>query len=119
MPKLNGDYFNWFVDQINRELERPTLFVADGAKAHQAKCFESTNMVFSKLPPACPELNPVERVFLEVRRGLKSRVFSCLEEAQTCVKRVLEALFSQAGKIVNLACFPYIAATLPPKQKET
>ena len=70
-------------------------------------------MTFSKLPPACPELNPVERVFLEVRRGLKSRVFATLEQAQARVEEVLEELFSTSGKIVSLTCFPYIAATLP------
>lgn len=113
LPKLNGNFFEWFINQINGDLTRPTLFVADGAKAHKAEYFENTHMKFSKLPPACPELNPVERVFLEVRRGLKFRVFSCLTEAQGCVKRVLEDLFLQVGKIVNLSCFPYIAATLP------
>jgi transposase len=119
LPKLNGAFFKWFIDQINGDLTRPTLFVADGATAHKAEYFESTQLTLSKLPAACPELNPVERVFLEVRRGLKDRVFDCLEEAQACVKRVLEALFSTVGKIASLACFPYIAATLPEKEKET
>ena len=119
LPKLNGTFFRWFLEQINGDLCRPTLFVADGAKAHKADYFESTHMTFSKLPPACPELNPVERVFLEVRRGLKHQVFSCLDEAQKCVKRVLEGLFWEVGKIVSLACFPYIAATLPTVEKAT
>ena len=113
LPKLNGAYFGWFIEQINSDLKRPTLFVADGSKAHKADHFASTHMTFSKLPPACPELNPVERVFLEVRRGLKSRVFATLEQAQARVEEVLEELFSTSGKIVSLTCFPYIAATLP------
>lgn len=119
LPKLNGAFFGWFIEQINGELARPTLFVADGAKAHKVEYFEGKHMIFSKLPPACPELNPVERVFLEVRRGLKHRVFSCLEEAQGCVKRVVEGLFSEVGKIVSLSCFPYITATLPTQEKAT
>ena len=119
LPKLNSAFFEWFVEQINGDLAGPTLFVADGAKAHKAECFENTHMIFSKLPPACPELNRVERVFLEVRRDLKYRVFSCLQEAQGCVKRVLEELFREVGTIVSLSCFPYIAATLPALKKET
>lgn len=119
LPKLNGAFFGWFIQQINGDLSRPTLFVADGAKAHKAEYFEDTHMTFSKLPPACPQLNPVERVFLEVRRGLKHRVFSCLEQAQECVKRVLEGLFSAVGKIVSLSCFPYVAATLPTRDNAT
>lgn len=116
LPKLNSAFFRWFLEQINGDLARPTLFVADGAKAHKADCFDDTRMTFSKLPPACPELNPVERVFLEVRRGLKHRVFDCLAEAQGCVKRIVEDLFSEVDKIVSLSCFPYIAATLPTQE---
>ena len=119
LPKLNGAFFSWFIKQINGDLSRPTLFVADGATAHKAEHFEGTRMTFSKLPPYCPELNPVERVFLEVRRGLKHRVFTCLEQAQACVKRVLEGLFWETGKIVSLSCFPYIAATLPVRENTT
>ena len=119
LPKLNATFFEWFVRQIGGDLAEPTLFVADGAKAHRAECFENTQLVFSKLPPARPEINPVERVFLEVRRGLKHRVFSCLQQAQECVKGVLEALFCKVGKIVSLSCFPYIAATLPTLKKAT
>ncbi len=69
LPKLNGAFFSWFIAQINGDLSKPTLFVADGATAHKAEYFEGTRMIFSKLPPACPELSPVERVSLEVRRG--------------------------------------------------
>jgi hypothetical protein len=61
----------------------------------------------------------MKRVFLEVRRGLKHRVFGCLEEAHVCVKRVLKSLFEEVGKIVSLSCFPYMAATLPTQKKET
>jgi len=119
LPKLNGACFKWFIEQINGDLGAPTLFVADGATAHKGEYFEGTRMTFSKLPAACPELNPVERVFLEVRRGLKHRVFDCLEDAQACVKRVVESLFSELGKIVSLSCFPYISDTLPKRENTT
>ena len=62
---------------------------------------------------------PVERVFLEVRRGLKQRVFETLDQAKAQVKRVVEGLFEQTGKIVSLTCFPYINATLPVIQNTT
>ena len=66
------------------------------------------NMTFSKLPPAYPELNPVERVFLEVRRGLKSRVFATLKQAQARVKEVLEELVSTSGRIVSLVWLVFL-----------
>jgi hypothetical protein len=36
------------LEQINGDLARPTLFVADEAKAHKADCFEKTHMILSK-----------------------------------------------------------------------
>ena len=85
--------------------------MADGARAHKADLFTGTHMTFSKLPPACPELNPVERVFKEVRRGLKHRVFATLLEAQERVTAILQSLFNSRKMIVDLACFPYILNT--------
>ena len=108
LPKLNAHWFGWFVKQIDGCLTQKTLFVADGATAHKAALFTGTQMTFSKLPPACPELNPVERVFREVRRGLKHRVFSTLTQAQDRLTAILQDLFNTRKMIVDLACFPYL-----------
>src|SRR5215467_9218911 len=54
--------------------ELPAL-VWDGAGAHRGKQLASvaTKRVF--LPPYSPELNPVERVFEEIRRRVEGRVY--------------------------------------------
>lgn len=114
LPKLNAEWFSWFIQQIHGCVQAPTLFVADGATAHKGEAFEQTQLIFSKLPPACPQLNPVERVFKEVRRGLKHHVFLTLEHAQQRVKEVLMALFAETKIIIDLACFPYILNTTQP-----
>lgn len=116
LPKLNAHWFGCgsppgFIKQIDGCLTQKTLFIADGATAHKADLFTGTQMIFSKLPPACPELNPVERVFKEVRRGLKHRVFATLSEAQERVKAILQDLFNTRKMIVDLACFPYLLNT--------
>ena len=85
--------------------------MADGATAHKADLSTGTQIIFSKLPPACPELNPVERVFKEVHRGLKHRVFATLTEAQDRVTAILRDLFNTRKVMVDLACFPYILNT--------
>jgi transposase len=82
LPKLDGPSFSWFIEQVQGCLERKCLFVADGATAHVKEYFDERKLAFVRLPAACPELNPVERFFKEVRRGLKSRVFQTLEQAQ-------------------------------------
>ena len=64
-----------------------------------------TQIIFSKLPPAYPELNPVERVFKEVRRGLQHRLFTTSTEAQDRVTAILQNLFNTRKVIVDLAFF--------------
>jgi transposase len=111
LPKLNGKYFSWFVSEISRRLEHKSLFIADGATAYKAKFFDNERLIFERLPAACPELNPVERFFKEVRRRLKNRVFETLEQAKACIKKVVEDLFEEEGRVVSLTCFPYIQNT--------
>ena len=40
LPKLNADWFGWFVEQIEGCLTGKTLFIADGATAHKASLFK-------------------------------------------------------------------------------
>ena len=111
VPKMTGAWFSWFVGQIDSRVSGSHLLVADGSKTHSAKAFEATQLRFSKLPPYCPELNPVERVFKEVRQGLKARIFSSLADAEQRLKSVLESLFTGRQAVIELTCFPYILNT--------
>ena len=108
LPKLNADWFQWFVQQVDKCLTAKSLFIMDGARAHKADSMKVSHLVFQKLPPYCPELNPAERLFNEVRRRLKHRVFSGLDQAQSCIQAILEKLFEGRDTVISLCCFPYI-----------
>lgn len=114
LPKLNSEWFGWFVRKVADCVDQLTLFVADGATAHKRGLFAESELVLARLPAACPELNPVERFFKEVRKGLKHRVFTTLQEAQDRVQAIVEQLFEQEGKIISLTCFPYLRNTTLP-----
>ncbi|TDE08066.1 transposase, partial [Dyadobacter psychrotolerans] len=88
-----------------------SLFIADGAKAHKDELFDANKLVFKKLPPACPELNPIERFFKEVRRYLKNKVFDSLELAQQKIQKVVENISESIDNVISLTCFPYIRNT--------
>lgn len=111
LPNLTGEWFAWFVGQIANEVSGCHLLVADGSRAHGTEAFSGTKLTFSKLPPYCPELNPVERVFKEVRQRLKARIFSSLAEAEQRLRTVLEGLFTGRQTVIELTCFPYILNT--------
>lgn len=85
--------------------------MADGATAHQRGLFDPSKLAFVRLPAACPELNPVERFFREVRRRLKNKVFQTLQEAQERIQAIVEQLSDIEGKVVSITCFPYLKNT--------
>lgn len=94
LPHLDRSCFQLFSQQLNQTLRAPTLLVADRATAHQAKLLTDTHLVLAHLPTACPELNPVEGFFEELRRQMKSRVFETLNAAQQCVEAILQTYFA-------------------------
>jgi len=111
LPKLNAPCFAWFVEQVQECLTKKCLFVADGATAHVAQCFDEQKLTFVKLPAACPELNPIERFFKEVRKGIKYRVFHTIEQAQERIQAIVRDISAKAGRVVSITCFPYLKNT--------
>lgn len=109
--KLNSKCFAWFVDKIQQELTekglfQKALFIADGATAHKEELFDREKLVFERLPAACPELNPVERFFKELRKQLKNKIFDTLEQAQHRIQKIVESLFEEDRKVHSLWCSP-------------
>lgn len=108
LPKLNSESLGWLVSKVEASREQKSLFIADGATAHKNDLFDSQKLVFERLPAACPELNPVERFFKEVRKQLKNKVFDSLQQAQERIQAIVEQLFAEEGKVISLTCFPYL-----------
>lgn len=111
LPHLNSEQFGWFVEQVQACVGPKSLFIADGATAHRIDLFDERKLIFERLPAACPELNPVERFFKEVRKQLKNKVFDCLQDAQSRIQVIVEGLFAEEGKVISLTCFPYLKNT--------
>jgi len=59
------------------------VLVLDNGAFHKAKRLaipENIALIF--LPPYSPELNPAERVWLEIKRSLKMKIFQSLKELE-------------------------------------
>ncbi len=111
LPYANKETFSLFIKELNQELEVDTLLIADKASFHQSACVENTHLTLTYLPPACPELNPVERLFKEIRRGLANRVFHDLQAAFTTLDHILKYWQQHTQQLINLSLFPYIQNT--------
>ncbi|MDW8215756.1 MAG: transposase, partial [Roseiflexaceae bacterium] len=71
-PALNADQFQRFLDAFSQAFAASlNILVLDTSGAHTARRLtipENVRLVF--LPPYCPELNPIERVWRDLKDEL-------------------------------------------------
>lgn len=92
-PALNADQFQRFLDAFSQAFAASlNILVLDTSGAHTARRLtipENVRLVF--LPPYCPELNPIERVWRDLKDELAWREFADLAALQAAVTRLLDA----------------------------
>jgi transposase len=108
LPYMSKECFLLFAQQFAQTLPATTLLIADRASTHQSSLLTDTTIVLQHLPTACPELNPVERVFKEIRRKLANRIFHSLRQAEQILSKVVQELSSQPDTIISLTNYDYI-----------
>ena len=107
LPYANKESFTCFIQELNEELNTNTLLIADRASFHQHACADNTYLTLAYLPTACPELNPVERLFKEIRKGLANRIFANLQIACTTLETIVKQWQYNTHQLINLTLFPY------------
>lgn len=86
----------------------PVLIIADGAGAHQRDVCLQHGIELQRLPTACPELNPVERFFEELRKELSNQVYENIQKAEDHLVQILQPYFKDNNKIIQLCHYDYI-----------
>ena len=110
LPRLNKECFNLFIKERSRHLATRARMILDRAGAH--RLVEEGKLRLGKLPAYAPELNPVERLFQELRKGLANRIFETLEEAEKCVIEALQLYLREPKRVKQLTLYPYIKHAL-------
>ena len=85
--------------------------VWDGARGHRAEeveVVERLGLPTVVQPPYSPELNPAERVFEEVRRWVKGRIYWTIEDEMEAVNAYLRELESDPARVRSLAGWNWI-----------
>lgn len=112
-------YWDWMskmtteetVEALLRHRERSSIntLVWDGAGSHRSKDVRSIEGITSIVqPPYSPELNPVERVFEEVRRWTDGKIYESIEEKITAVDAFLHELASDPKRVRSLCGWKWI-----------
>ena len=88
------------------------MLVWDGAGSYRGKLLETlkTKRVF--LPSYSPELNPAERIFLEIRRCVEGLVYSSLVEKKMVVERWLLGFAGDVERVKRLCGWAWIQENL-------
>jgi transposase len=117
---MTGDSFSIFNTQLCKWLDgiyatgddgkrkQPVVLIADGAGCHQQYICQNCGIVLAKLPPASPELNPVERFFEELRKQLADHIFENAEEVEEYLIAILKKYYDTPDLLISLTHYPYI-----------
>lgn len=96
MPWLNGDGFAVFLGELSKAYpESLNVVIVDNAGAHTARHVAvPSNVVLLPLPPYSPELNPAERLWLDVKRAIDVTIRAVREDLVALRDHVAERLCS-------------------------
>ena len=112
LPYLNAENFQIFVDLFAQAFpDSLNLLLLDHSGAHTAQQLtipEHVGLVF--VPPYCPELNPIERVWRDLKDALAWLQFPNLEVQQDDVATLLRGY--EAITLQALAGYPYLVETV-------
>lgn len=111
MPAPGADCFSLYLSKLSEAYpDTVNIVVLDGAPAHTAKAVVvPENVVLLPLPPYSPELNPLERLWLHMRRQIDvfdERVRTMLSGLREHVAEIVRSLTPEA--IRSLTGYDYI-----------
>ena len=109
---LDKACFSVFIEHLEAYLRQKyqdkVLLIGDGATAHTAQPWSDYGIDWRQLPTACPELNPVERFFKELRRHTSNRVFDSKEQVEKLIVHLVDNFKAETEKIKQLTLYPYL-----------
>jgi transposase-like protein len=83
-------YLKWFAQTYLEDLH---IIQLDNGRLHTAAELDiPDNVILLFHPPYCPEVNPIERLWKEIKRALKWEIFENLEFLRMSLKKQLEKL---------------------------
>ena len=91
LPYANTDCMNVFLDELSKYYPDDfIILVCDQAGWHKSKALQiPPNIAFFYLPPATPELNPIEQIWREFRTNFKNESFKTLGDV---IDRLCQAI---------------------------
>ena len=109
LPGADGGCFEMFLEEVGKAYsDYHLLVVLDNAPSHTSKHISHPeNVSLLSLPAYSPELNPVERWFLEFRRILSNKTFETIEVLQEALTNTLEPYWEDPTLLQRLTDYSW------------
>lgn len=117
LPNMKRVTFEIFLEHFQQEYqckyperrEDDVVIILDRAGAHSSKKLNiPQGVVLEHLPPYCPELNPAERFFQELRKELANRIFETLDELEVVLASILQKYWENPRMLQQLTLFTWL-----------
>jgi transposase len=112
LPYLNAEMFQLFIDAFAQAFpDSLNILLVDNSGAHtssQLTLPENVRLLF--LPPYCPELNPIERVWRDLKDDMAWRQFAEIDAQQTYLTLLLQGY--AAATLQSLTGYPYLVEVI-------
>ncbi len=111
LPDMTVECFQAFIDEFSKFVghQSGVRLITDGAGAHRSQRLKlAEQLTLEHLPPYSPELNPVERLFKELRVELKNRVFGSLEAVEEAVVKAIEPFLRDGSRVKRLTFYGWL-----------
>jgi transposase len=112
LPYLNAESFQLFVNTFAEAFpDSLTLLLLDNSGAHTSQQLTlpaNVRLVF--LPPYCPELNPIERVWRDLKDALAWLQFPTLDAQQDYIATLLRGY--EAATLQSLTGYTYLVEAI-------
>ena len=91
---LNSQCFQIFLDLVSQEFHDELLIIQlDNGGFHKAKTLKvPENMILMFQPPHCPESNAIEQVWQYLKKGLRWKTPTSLNELRVLIRQRLEEM---------------------------
>ena len=99
------------VDDLKLRTDIKAL-VWDGARGHRGEAVRKVGLSTIIQPAYSPVLNPVERLFEEVRRWVEGRIYGSVEEKMEAVEAYLSELGTDSERVRSLTAWSWIERTM-------
>ena len=111
-PKLNGEYFQKFLDWLSQELGGEyAILQIDQAPAHISSAIRWPENIIPLLqPPHSPEINPIERLWQFIKKSLKNDLFSSIQNLRERLQEIFDRLTFE--EVISVSSYNFILEAL-------